>query len=76
MIVPFHTDCTLPHHHHHHHHHHHPSTPQENRNYLMKVLDLAGMVIYNVEDSEVAGEKKKMDLAVPGKPSFNFFTAK
>ena len=60
----------------HHHHHHHPSTPQENRNYLMKVLDLAGMVIYNVEDGEVAGEKKKMDLAVPGKPSFNFFTAK
>ena len=25
---------------------------------------------------EVAGEKKKMDLAIPGKPSFNFFTAK
>lgn len=42
----------------------------------MKVLDLAAIVIHNVEDGEIAGEKKKMDLAVPGKPSFNFYTAK
>jgi hypothetical protein len=49
---------------------------QESSNYLTKVLDLAAIVIHNVEDGEVAGEKKKMDLAVPGKPSFNFYTAK
>ena len=34
---------------------------------------MAGMVIYYVEVGEIAGEKKKMDLAVP---YFNFFTAK
>eukprot|EP01035_Chromulina_nebulosa_P027413 gene27413-36056_t len=49
---------------------------EENSNYLTKVLDLATIVTHNVEDGEVAGEKKKMDLAVPGKPSFNFYTAK
>mmetsp|Transcript_15672 Transcript_15672/g.21502 ORF Transcript_15672/g.21502 Transcript_15672/m.21502 type:complete len:914 (+) Transcript_15672:2-2743(+) len=49
---------------------------EENSNYLMKALDLAGITIYNIEDAGVTGEKKKMDLAVPGKPSFNFYTAK
>lgn len=42
----------------------------------MKVLDLAGIKIHNVEDGEIAGEKKKMESAVPGKPSFTFYTAK
>eukprot|EP00607_Mallomonas_marina_P007653 CAMPEP_0182422418 /NCGR_PEP_ID=MMETSP1167-20130531/8097_1 /TAXON_ID=2988 /ORGANISM="Mallomonas Sp, Strain CCMP3275" /LENGTH=1133 /DNA_ID=CAMNT_0024600465 /DNA_START=65 /DNA_END=3466 /DNA_ORIENTATION=- len=47
---------------------------QENSVYITKALELTGVKFYNVEDSDVPGDKKKMDTAVPGKPAYHFFS--
>jgi hypothetical protein len=49
---------------------------EENIMYITKALDLAEVTFYNIETAgEIAGgDKKKIESAVPGKPSYSFFT--
>lgn len=51
---------------------------QENIAYLKKALDLIELGIFNVEDEGEypAVDKKKAEMAVPGKPAYNFYVLK
>jgi hypothetical protein len=40
----------------------------------MKALDLSEVNFFNVEDGTPPGDKKKIDLTVPGKPSYHFYS--
>eukprot|EP01038_Epipyxis_sp_PR26KG_P005664 gene5664-7821_t len=48
---------------------------EENKLYVEKALELQQVSIHQVEDEVVPGDKKKMTLATPGKPSFSFYTS-
>ena len=54
----------------------HHIVAQENKVYILASLDLSEVTVFDVEDPACAtvGDKKKMTLAVPGKPSFSFYT--
>ena len=47
--------------------------PQENISYIKSALSMHEVVIVNTEDGAPPGDKKKADLAVPGKPSYHFY---
>lgn len=49
---------------------------QENALFVKKALDLVEVSIFNVEEGNVPGDKKKYEGAVPGKPAYMFFTCK
>jgi hypothetical protein len=42
--------------------------------FIKKALDLVDISFYNVEESNIPGEKKKWDSAVPGKPAFTYYS--
>mmetsp|Transcript_25765 Transcript_25765/g.42990 ORF Transcript_25765/g.42990 Transcript_25765/m.42990 type:complete len:1134 (+) Transcript_25765:61-3462(+) len=53
---------------------------EENIVYIKAALDLADITLFDVEDAGTASapnvDKKKLGLAVPGKPSFSLYTVK
>jgi hypothetical protein len=53
-----------------------PHHTQENAAYIKSALNMHEVVIVNMEDGPPPGDKKKADLAVPGKPSYHFYVAK
>ena len=52
-----------------------PFSVQENAEYIKSALSMHEVVVVNTEDGPPPGDKKKADLAVPGKPSYHFYVA-
>ena len=48
----------------------------ENAAYIKAALGVGELSIMNIEDGNLVGDKKKIEAAVPGKPSFHFYVNK
>jgi hypothetical protein len=49
---------------------------QENESFIKSALAMYEVQVVNVEDGPPQGDKKKADLAAPGKPSYHFYVNK